>query len=73
MEAKVLVGLEELTDIWENYGSMFSDLSACDSESHDNLLMYGMINSMLSEMPLTNHVIEMDRRVYDILYTCASV
>lgn len=68
-----MVALEELTDIWENYGSMFSELTACDSDSHDNLVMYGMINSMLRNMSLTDPVIEMDRQMYDIMYTCASV
>lgn len=68
-----MVALEELTDIWDNYGSMFTDLTMCSNDVRDNAIQFSMINTMLEQMTTTDQLFELDSQVYDVLYTCASV
>jgi len=75
IEAEVMVALEVLTDLYDRVGDDFQTLSYCDSATSNFTRSHMLNNAMLQRQASDtfNAVYEIDRQMYDVLYTCQTV
>lgn len=70
VEAELMVSLEVLTDLYEGIGEDMQVLQGCTEKNSRDTYSQMVFSALLARSTTFDQVFEIDRQMYDILYTC---